>query len=358
MLEVDIVADMGVGTLVAGLGADRGVTAIVGPSGAGKTTLLRAIAGLLNPNSGTIKFNGKTWLDRETGLLVPTHRRGIGMVFQEPRLLPHLSVRANIALGGRRFGRGGGGKNGSVGLAELADDLSIGHLLKRRPAKLSGGEKQRVMLARALIGGAGLILCDEPAVGLDTDQRGKLIEAMVHHFAQLDAVVLYVTHAPEEAAKLATSMVRMEDGILGEMGPVNQVLLAGGSETIIDAGTSTTLQGRVLEIDEAYALAVIGIDEQRIELAAGALKPGQETGVRLWARDLIIALEPRPGLSARNQLAGTIVSISGGDGASVEVQVAVNGVPVLARITKKSLDELGLGEGREVVLIFKSASVE
>lgn len=190
--------------------ASRGITVLWGASGSGKTTLLQCLAGLLRPDAGRIACREAVWFDAERGVCLAPERRRLGYVFQDVRLFPHLSVRSNM-LFGRRF-RGPSG----VSFEDVVALLGLGRLLHRTPSDLSGGEKQRVAVGRALLACPELLLMDEPLTGLD---RGKREEIMAYIKAipeRFDVPILYVTHSDAELRFLADRVLNLEDGKLAE----------------------------------------------------------------------------------------------------------------------------------------------
>ena len=190
--------------------ASRGITVLWGASGSGKTTLLQCLAGLLRPDAGRITCREAVWFDAERGVCLAPERRRLGYVFQDVRLFPHLSVRSNM-LFGRRF-RGPSG----VSFEDVVALLGLGRLLHRTPSDLSGGEKQRVAVGRALLACPDLLLMDEPLTGLD---RGKREEIMAYVKAipeRFGVPVLYVTHSDAERRFLADRVLNLEDGKLAE----------------------------------------------------------------------------------------------------------------------------------------------
>ncbi|MDB5448821.1 MAG: modC [Phenylobacterium sp.] len=183
---------------------DSGVTALIGPSGAGKTTLLRCLAGLARAE-GEVAVAGAVWQDERR--FTPTHRRGVGYVFQEPSLLPHLSVKANLAFAARRAGEGPG-----AAFEEVVQMLGIGALLARAPDALSGGERQRVAIARALLSRPALLLMDEPLSSLDADSKAEVMPYLEQLHRALALPVIYVSHDALEVARLADRVLRMDHG--------------------------------------------------------------------------------------------------------------------------------------------------
>ena len=201
-------------------GAESGVTALYGPSGAGKTSVVNMVAGLQRPDAGRITINGRCLFDSDRHIDLPPERRHIGYVFQDGRLLPHLSVRANLVYGmrctpaDRRF----------VQLDQVVDLLGIGHLLLRRPAKLSGGEKQRVAIGRALLTSPALLLMDEPLASLDAARKSEVLPFIMRLGREFAIPILYVSHAMDEIRNLATHMVMMDSGRVLAAGELNALL--------------------------------------------------------------------------------------------------------------------------------------
>jgi molybdate transport system ATP-binding protein len=201
-------------------GAESGVTALYGPSGAGKTSVVNMVAGLMRPDAGRIAINGQCLFDSAQGIDLPPENRRIGYVFQDGRLLPHLSVRSNLVYGmrrtpvGRRF----------VQFDAVVELLGIGHLLQRRPAKLSGGEKQRVAIGRALLTSPALLLMDEPLASLDAARKDEVLPFIMRLGKEFAIPILYVSHALDEIVDLATHLVMLENG---------RVLAAGELETLL-----------------------------------------------------------------------------------------------------------------------------
>ena len=195
----------------------RGITALFGPSGCGKTTLLRAIAGLERVPGGHLGMAGETWQD--DGLFVPTHKRPIGYIFQEASLFSHIDVRGNLEYGTRRMRDG----QDRVSLEEAVDLLGIGHLLDRRPHTLSGGERQRVAIARALAVSPRLLLMDEPLASLDLERKQEILPYLESLHRTLEIPVIYVSHEPDEVARLADHMVLLEAGRVIASGTVHDM---------------------------------------------------------------------------------------------------------------------------------------
>lgn len=341
MLEVDIQGIRGNSSARFQFRALPGITAIVGPSGAGKTSLLRALAGLDVPLSGSISLN-------ETPLTGASEMRDIGMVFQEPRLLPHLNIRSNIGLG----------RQSDVLIDQLAHDLGINALLDRMPHGLSGGEKQRVMIARALFGSPKLMLFDEPLSAIDPRLKADLIALVRQHFADAKIPVLYVTHQMDEAAQLANELIAIDAGQIVAQGPIAETMAKLDGAAFFENGITSVLNGRVAAIDKRFDLAQITIGEQLVDLPARNMAVGEEVRLRVWARDVLLAKERLVGVSARNQLLGTVEIISMTDQAHADILVRVEGSLVRARVMCKTVSDMEMAVGQPIFVVFKSASVE
>ena len=201
-------------------GAEAGVTALFGPSGAGKTSVVNMVAGLMRPDAGRIAINGQCLFDSTRGIDLPPEKRRIGYVFQDGRLLPHLSVQANLEYGMHRTPL----RRRFVQLEQVVALLGIGHLLRRRPAKLSGGEKQRVAIGRALLTSPALLLMDEPLASLDEARKAEVLPFITRLGREFAVPILYVSHALDEILKLATHMVMMENGRVLAAGELNDLL--------------------------------------------------------------------------------------------------------------------------------------
>jgi molybdate transport system ATP-binding protein len=185
-----------------------GLTALLGPSGAGKTSVLNVLAGLLRPAAARIEIDGTMLADTARGLWVPAHQRQIGYVFQESRLFPHLTVRQNLAFGRWFAGR----RDAGIGMDEVVDLLGLRTLLHRHPARLSGGERRRVALGRALLSHPQLLLLDEPLGSLDVARRQEILPYLDRLLAELRLPMIYVTHDWAEIQGRAQQVVFMDHG--------------------------------------------------------------------------------------------------------------------------------------------------
>ncbi|MBK1725237.1 molybdenum ABC transporter ATP-binding protein [Thiocystis violacea] len=332
----------------------RGVTALFGHSGSGKTTLLRLIAGLQQVRDGHLRLNGQVWQDGETFL--PTYLRPLGYVFQEASLFPHLSARGNLAYGMRRVGSA----MDRQALNQAVELLGIAHLLKRRPHQLSGGERQRVVIARALALHPKLLLMDEPLAALDLKRKQEILPYLERLHDALDIPVLYVSHAPDEVARLADTVVLLEQGRVRAQGTVTEVFSRLDLSLAQDQGASTLIECTIAGHDDEDALT-------RVTFAGGPLWLGHLQGpvgarvrARIHARDVSLALDEPTSSTILNILPARIRELREIEPAQVLVKLALGpdqATPLLARITRHSCARLGLQPGQPVFAQVKTVAL-
>jgi molybdate transport system ATP-binding protein len=329
-----------------------GVSALFGPSGCGKTTLLRCLAGLERPPRGRLVVAGEVWQDERR--FVPTHRRAVGLVFQDAALFPHLSVRGNLDFGRRRIPPG----QAPPALDAVIDLLGIGALLERRPESLSGGERQRVAIARALAMAPRMLLLDEPMAALDARRRQEILPFLDRLHRELTLPVVYVTHALAEVTRLADHLVLMDAG---------RVLASGGffglqSHPALgmaqDEDAAVVLPCTVGARDAQWHLARLDFDGGALQVRDAGHPVGRAVRVRVLARDVSLATaEPRDS-SIVNQLRGIVRAVADeAHPANALVRVHVGGVDLLARLTRLSVARLGLSAGRPVWVQVKSVAL-
>ena len=355
MLNVAIEHRLGDFRLDAAFESGAGVTALFGRSGAGKTSLVNAIAGLIRPQRARILLDGEVLTDTAAGLFVPARLRCVGYVFQEGRLFPHMTVRQNL-LYGRWFSSP---RRGPGEVAHVIDLLGLADLLGRRPANLSGGEKQRVAIGRALLAHPRLLVMDEPLASLDEERKGEILPYIERLRDEFAIPIIYVSHAIAEVTRLATTMVVMSEGRVAAVGPTAEVMsridlfpLTGRAEA------GAILNTRVAGQDVDFGLTRLRAAAGELRVPSLDLPIGAALRVRIRARDVMIALEPPKGLSALNILPGTVVEISSAEGASVEMRLDCAGEPLIARLTRRSVESLGLMPGRQVYAVIKSIAFD
>lgn len=354
-LQVQLRHRQGQFELDLGFDSPGGLVALFGPSGSGKTTVVRAIAGLLRADQARLVIDEHVLADTQAGVFLPPHRRRIGYVFQEPRLLPHLSVRQNLAYGGWFAPRGE--RVSAAEFARLVELLDIGPLLARHPGRLSGGERQRVAIGRALLSSPQLLLMDEPLSQIDENRKNEILPYIERMRDEVRVPIVYVSHALDEVVRLAGQLVCIQDGRLLASGPTGEVLTR--TDLIMftrrsDAGA--VIEARVLAHDEAYALSRLGCAGGELWVPRLGTKVGE--AVRLWVRaqDVMLALEAPRGVSALNQFQGEVVAMSPSELGTVIVRLDCGGLALLARITSLSAERLQLKPGLRLHALVKSVS--
>jgi molybdate transport system ATP-binding protein len=329
----------------------RGVTALFGPSGSGKTTLLRCVAGLERAPGGRLVVQGEVWQDERHWL--PTHRRPLGYVFQEASLFSHLSVRENLRYGLKRVR-----SERQVSLEQAVDLLGIAPLLDRRPGSLSGGERQRVGIARALAVSPRLLLMDEPLAALDVQRKRELLPYLETLRDQLDIPILYVSHSPDEVARLADHLVALDAGKLLADGPLAETLSRLDLPIRLGEDVGVVLDGTVALRDEAWHLV-------RVDFAGGSLwardhglPVGRRVRVRVLARDISLSRQEHLDTSISNVLPGVVDAVADDEHPGLAlVRARVGAAMLVARVTQRSAHILGLAPGQAVWLQVKSVAL-
>ncbi len=325
------------------------VTVLFGPSGSGKTTVLRCLAGLDRPDAGRIRFEGETWFDASVGIFVPPQGRGVGFLFQDYALFPHLTVAGNVGYGLRALERG----EREARVHEVARLLRIEELLGRRPGQISGGQRQRVALARALAPRPRLLLLDEPLSALDAPTREELRGELRHLLEAAAIPALLVTHDRVEALALGDRMAVLVEGSVRQMGTVHEVF----------SSPADLVVARVVGTENVAPARVMGRKDGLVDLAVGtarltAVDPGHLEGEAyacIRAEEVMLEEAPGAPTSARNLLAARVVALSP-EGVLVRV-VLDCGFRLVALVTRQSVDELALAPGRQVAALVKAPAV-
>jgi len=355
ILDVDIRHRQGAFTLEARFESSGRLTALFGPSGSGKTTIVNAIGGLLRPDHGRIAVQGRVLVSTAQDVHVPKHRRRVGYVFQEGRLFPHLDVRRNLMFGRWFTPRAERRAN----FEHVVDLLGIAHLLDRRPATLSGGEKQRVAIGRALLADPQLLLMDEPLASLDEARKAEIYPYIERLRDEGAVPIVLVSHSVAEIARLATSIVVLQEGRVVASGPAPDILRHTSVFTqagLAEAGA--LIEAQVLRHEDRFGLTVLQARAGTLTIPRLGHPVGSRLRVRLRARDIILSVRPPEGLSALNVLPGLIASLDEAEEASVDVQLECGGDLIVARVTRKSVEELGLRPGLPVHAIIKSVAFD
>ena len=360
-LEIDVAHDFGGFALQARFSCAPGLTALFGRSGSGKTTLVNTIAGLLRPQRARIGINGRRLADTDRGIWVPPHRRRVGYVFQDARLFPHLTVRSNL-LYGRFFARIASGRHDDIAFDHVVDLLGIAPLLQRRPATLSGGEKQRVAIGRALLARPELLLMDEPLAALDGARKEEILPYLERLRDELRLPIVYVSHAIPEVTRLADTVVALSDGRVQAVGSVEE--LTGRLDLFPLTGryeAGAVLSATLIRHEDAWGLSLLRT--QAGEILVPRLEgraPGSVLRIRIRARDVTLALSPPAETSALNILRGIVAELkpSREGGPQVEVKLDCQGDTLLARVTRLSAERLALRPGQPVFAMIKTVALD
>jgi molybdate transport system ATP-binding protein len=326
--------------------AAPGVTALFGPSGAGKSSIVHALAGLLRPDEGRIVLEGRTVLDTRAGIFVPPEKRRAGLVFQDARLFPHMTVERNLLFGWRRAPV----RAGEAEIARTVALLGLEKLLGRSPRHLSGGEKSRVALGRALLASPDILLLDEPLASLDAARRAEILPWLekLRDIARIP--IFYVSHSLDEVARLADTVILLETGRVKAQGSVFALLAGLGADkplgAVLEAQADGIEAGLTRLVFDGGTLLVVEAHER-----------GTRVRVRISADDILLARQAPQAISANNILPVTIVAVHA-DGAKAEVEMRCGGARLVARLTAASAQRLELAAGVEAFAVIKSVIVE
>lgn len=338
------------------------VLALFGRSGSGKSTVVNMIAGLVAPERGRVVIDGETLFDSERGINVPVEQRGVGYVFQEGLLFPHLSVRQNLQFGAARRG----GASAGVPFDQVVSLLGIEPLLGRSAPTLSGGEKQRVAIGRALLSRPRLLLMDEPLAALDTGRRSEILRLIERVRDECNVRIVYVSHSIGEVSRLADDVVLMNEGA---------VIACGGTEEIFNRSDlrpytgrfegGALIEARAVRHDARYFLTTFAFDGGELIAPGVETAIGARVRIRIRARDVTLATTRPQGISVRNVIEGRVAAVEDRGGAIVEVRVRLGasesehgGRELLSRISRQALDEMQLVAGQPVFVLIKAIAFD
>jgi len=329
----------------------HGITALFGPSGCGKTTLLRAIAGMEQCHNGFLQVGDILWQDGSH--FIPPHQRPLGYVFQEASLFPHLSVKGNLEYGVKRVPT----SQCTVSMGQAIELLDIAQLLGRKPHQLSGGERQRVAIARALAVSPKILLMDEPLSALDLARKQEIMPYLESLHDELDIPVIYVSHAPDEVARLADHLVLLEQGRISASGPIGEMLTRPDLPLAHGSDAAALFQATVAGHDDEFDLTYLDFPGGRFTVTRKDLPLGHTVRLRVTARDVSLTLEHQTDTSIQNIFAATIEQVIPEGRAQVSVRMLCGGIPMLALLTRKSATTLGLAPGKQVFAQAKSVAL-
>jgi len=362
--ELDDARAQAVDAVTASLRSDARVLALFGRSGSGKSTVINIIAGLVRADRGRVVVDGETWFDSDGRINVPVERRGVGYVFQDGLLFPHLTVEQNLRYGAARKPAVQRATPG-IPFEQVCDLLGVRPLLPRAATTLSGGEKQRVAIGRALLSQPRLLLMDEPLASLDTPRRSEILRLIERVRDEFGVRIVYVSHSIGEVSRLADDVVVMNAG---------HAIACASTEEIFNRNDLRPYTGRfeggalieavAVRRDEGYYLTTYGFEGGEL-VAPGVDTPvGTRVRLRIRARDVALAIERPQGLSIRNVLAGRVSAIDNRGGAIVEVHVSLLAKDssaareLLSRISRQALDEMRLEVGQPVFALIKAIAFD
>jgi molybdate transport system ATP-binding protein len=355
MLNVDIEQRLGGFQLNAVFSAGVGLTTLFGRSGSGKTSIVNAIAGISRPARGRIEVNGEVLFDSVHGIDVPIDQRRVGYVFQEGRLFQHMSVRQNL-LYGAFFAKQA---DRYASFERITALLGLEQLLARRPAALSGGEKQRVAIGRALLSSPRLLLMDEPLAALDVYRKSEILQYIELLRDEVRIPIIYVSHSVEEVIRLADTVVLVAEGRAIASGGVDEVM--GRLDLRPHTGryeAGAVIEAHVAAHDQRYGLSTLRFTGGELQVTSLDALAGEPVRVRVRSRDVSIALSRPQDISILNVLRGRVLEISADEGPIAEVSLDVGGTILLARVTRHSVDRLGLRVGQDVYALIKAVSLD
>ncbi|WP_172150739.1 molybdenum ABC transporter ATP-binding protein [Pseudomonas tumuqii] len=334
----------------------RGISALFGHSGSGKTSCLRCFAGLDQAPDGYLEVNGELWQDSANGQFVAPHQRALGYVFQDANLFAHLSVRRNLEYGRKRIPA----HSRRVPLEQAVELLGIGHLLQRMPDNLSGGERQRVAIARALLTSPRLLLMDEPLASLDLKRKLEVLPYLERLHEELDIPILYVSHSPDEVARLADHLVVLDEGKVQASGPLKETLLRSDLPFMFEEDAEAVVDGIVSHYEPDYRLLSIRLSgtDAVLQLTHAPLAAGKPVRVKIKARDVSLSLQQAQDTSLLNLLPARVEHWLALDNqAQMLVGLRVGDERMIARITRYSFDRLGIHAQQALWVQVKSVSL-
>lgn len=356
-LELDVRLPLDRFDLDVELTAEGPVTGIFGPSGSGKSSLLETVAGLRRGAAGRMRLNDRVWLDSGAGLCLPPEERDIGFVPQDSLLFPHLDVRRNLLAGAGRARRSDGDPQALF--EKVCALLELGPLLDRGVASLSGGERRRVALGRALCSGPQLLLLDEPLASLDLPLRRRLLPLLRRLRSELTTPMLLVSHDPIEVQALCDEIVVLRDGVAVARGEPHRVLADPRVFALAEEAFENVLPARHLRREASTSVLCLGEGDGGVELItlASSAAIGAEVLVGLPSSEIVLATERPAGLSARNVLPARVEAIRASTGWSlVEARLHGDLPPISVEVVETTPAALGIAAGSDVFLVIKATS--
>jgi molybdate transport system ATP-binding protein len=355
MIDVDIDQHLGAFQLAVKFSADAPIVGLFGRSGAGKSSVVNAIAGIAEPARGHIRINDVSLFDAEKGINLPPEERRIGYVFQDALLFPHMDVRSNLLYGQRLRAP----EDRFIEEARVVELLGLGAMLGRRPGTLSGGERQRVAIGRALLAQPRILLMDEPLAALDIPRKTEILDYIERLRDELSIPIVYVSHSVAEISRLADTVVVLSEGKCVAAGDVDEVM--GRLDLRPATGryeAGSLIETKVLAHDSVDQLTTLTFDGGQLIVPHLDVSAGERVRARIRARDVSLAMQRPSGISILNVLHGRITAIDAGSGPIVDVQLAIGGATLNARITRRSLGQLDIHVGQDAYALIKAVSID
>lgn len=331
----------------------RGISGVFGESGSGKTSLLRCVAGLAQPGEGRLIVAGDAWQDSRRGICRAVHERNIGYVFQEPRLFSHLDVRGNLDYGRKRRRPG----SASVNVDQVVSMLGLETLMQRRPADLSGGEAQRVSIARALLRAPRFVLMDEPLASLDRARKDEVLPFLDRLHAELAVPIVYVSHSIDEICRLCDHLVVLDDGRAMADGGLIEVLSRLDVPVLNGQDAGTILETTVTDYDAADDLSRLRFSGGEFLVAGRAGASGERQRLRIHANDISLCRERPAASTILNIIPVEVETLAEVGRSMVLVRLKAGSDTLVARISRRSCREMGLSSGDKLLAQVKSAAI-
>jgi molybdate transport system ATP-binding protein len=355
MIEVDVEQHLGSFHLQVMFSAEAPIVGLFGRSGAGKTSLINAIAGITKPTRGQIRINDVTLFDAEKGINLPPEERRIGYVFQNALLFPHMDVEANLLYGQKLRSA----KDRFIKEARVVELLGLGALLRRKPKTLSGGEQQRVAIGRALLAQPRVLLMDEPLASLDVPRKAEILDYIERLRDELDIPIAYVSHSVAEITRVADTVVVLSDGKCLAVGDVEDVM----GRLDLKPATGRYEAGSLIEThvaahDSDDQLTTLAFEGGELIVPRLGAAIGDRVRARIRARDVSLASKRPVDISILNVLPGRVIAVDADAGPVVDVQLAIGNAALNARITRRSMRQLGIRVGQDVFALVKAVSFD
>lgn len=355
MIEVDIEQQLGAFHLAVRFSAQAPILGLFGRSGSGKSSVINAIAGITRPRRGSIRINDLFLFDAAKRIDLPPNKRRVGYVFQDSLLFPHMDVESNLLYGQRlRLP-----EDRLIEKARVTELLGLGALLHRKPRTLSGGEKQRVAIGRALLAQPRILLMDEPLVALDIPRKAEILDYIERLRDELNIPIVYVSHSVTEITRLADTVVVLSEGKCLAVGAVDEVM----GRLDLKPATGRYEAGSVLDThvtahDPRDKLTTLAFDGGELLVPHLDASIGERVRARIRARDVSLSIRKPTEISILNVLSARVTAIDEEIGPIVDLQLAVGNAALTARITRRSFQQLGIRTGQELYALVKAVSFD